>query len=368
MTNNSTTLLYGDCLDLMRDIPTDSVDAIVTDPPYGLSFMGKDWDHGVPGEPFWKEALRVAKPGAHLLAFGGTRTYHRLACAIEDAGWAIRDCIMWVFGCGWPKSLNVGLAIDKALGQDSIDTGVMSPNARPNCTKDNTLYQSGTVGKSFSIKKANNAWDGYGTALKPALEPIVVARKPIEGTVAENVLKYGTGAINIDACRVPLEADDKASGLGRFPSNLIHDGSPEVLNAFPNSKGQCGAIKGSEPSELTRGIYGKFSGKRNPNTPRGDSGSAARFFYCAKASRAERGEGNVHPTVKPLALMRYLITLVTPEGATVLDPFMGSGSTGVAAAQLFRRFIGIEKDASYYSIAQKRINEAIITPKQATFL
>jgi site-specific DNA-methyltransferase (adenine-specific) len=275
------------------------------------------------------------------------------------------------------------------------------------------------------------AWNGWGTALKPAVEPIVVARKPLEGTVAANVLKYGTGAINIDACRVPTEdnlnggayskqgsrsnipgdnRDVKGAGmfapgktvgldfkqpLGRFPANLIHDGSPEVLACFPESKGQCGAVKGNEPSELTRGIYGKFSGDRTPCAPRGDTGSAARFFnsfrdgeasaerrytdagstnfamkpgmrrpaedtparffYCAKASRSERGSFNDHCTVKPVALMRWLITLVTPPGGTVLDPFMGSGTTGVAARQIDRPFIGIEREPHYYEIAQRRV-------------
>lgn len=345
--------LYNcDCLAKMRELPDNSIDAVVTDPPYGLSFMGKDWDIGVPGIAFWRETLRIAKPGAHLLAFGGTRTYHRLACAIEDAGWEIRDCIMWVYASGWPKSMDIAKAIRK---------------------------QSPQVPSS-----AGDKWSGWGTALKPALEPIVVARKPIEGTITANVLKYGTGGINIDACRVPLAADDKlqdgvhhdgnaldthkmgwrfknvdrALGFGRFPANLIHDGSDEVLSFFPESKGQCGAIKGTEPSALTCGIYGKFDESRNPAAPRGDSGSAARFFYCAKASRSERGEGNDHTTVKPLALMRYLITLVCPQGATVLDPFMGSGTTGVAAIQLSRKFIGIEKESHYCDIAQMRIAKA----------
>lgn len=402
----STTLLLGDCTEKMRDLADNSIDSIVTDPPYALGFMGVAWDtfdgrenggrsnatfDQVGGNhhptcaadqartrksenakfqesmtPIFAEALRVAKPGAHLLAFGGTRTYHRLACAIEDAGWEIRDCCMWVHSQGFPKGQNVGKQIESLLKHDKTNSS-----------------------KEFSPETdAAKAWDGWNTQLKPALEPIVVARKPLDGTVAANVLKYGTGAINIDGCRVPLAADDKlqdgvkhggnaldtqkmgwgfksvdrAPGLGRFPANLIHDGSDEVLSLFPDSKGQCGAVNGNEPSELTRGIYGKFSGDRTPCAPRGDSGSAARFFYCAKASRKERGEGNVHPTVKPLALMRYLVRLVTRKGGLVLDPFMGSGTTGVAAIEEGMNFIGIERDTNYYEIAERRISAA--TPEQ----
>lgn len=265
---------------------------------------------------------------------------------------------------GFPKSMDVSKAIDKMRGNE---------------------------GKEVSVRAASAAaWQGWGTALKPAVEPIVIARKPLDGTVAANVLKYGTGAINIDACRVPLAADDKlqdgvhhnnpvlntqnekwgfknvdrAPGLGRFPANLIHDGSPEVLALFPESKGQCGAVKGNEPSELTRGIYGKFTGDRPPCSPRNDSGSAARFFYCAKASRSERGDGNIHPTVKPLALMRHLVRLVTRKGGIVLDPFMGSGTTGVAALQEGMNFVGIERDPHYYEIASRRI--AAAKPKPPT--
>jgi site-specific DNA-methyltransferase (adenine-specific) len=336
MTDYLDRIICGDCLEVMASMPESSVDAIVTDPPYGLSFMGKDWDHGVPGEAFWREALRVAKPGAHLLAFGGTRTHHRLMCAIEDAGWEIRDCFGWLYGSGFPKSLNL-----------------------------------------------KDKWQGWGTALKPAWEPIVLARKPLIGTVAQNVLEHGTGALNIDGCRVETEESlqrperkglgvsggwanykqepglyGTPKGLGRFPANLIHDGSDEVEAVFPESKGQQGDVKGTEKSRPGVGTncYGEYGRIATPK--RGDSGSASRFFYCAKASASERGEGNNHPTVKPQALMQYLCRLVTPPGGVVLDPFAGSGSTLLAALKEGFCFIGIEQEEKYCEIARRRVAEA----------
>lgn len=313
-----------DCRDAMSlFLPDNSVDSIVCDPPYGLSFMGKDWDHGVPCVATWQEALRVLKPGGHLLSFGGSRMYHRMAVAVEDAGFEIRDQIMWIYGSGFPKSHN---------------------------------------------------GDWGGTALKPAHEPIVMARKPLVGTVEANWSAWGTGALNIDGGRVEgggamkwvtprggIWATDTAATArlvpneqGRWPANLIHDGSEEVLALFPDSKGQQGDVRGTEPSGVTNGIYGEFAG-RVASTARGDTGSAARFFYCAKASKKDRGEGNAHPTVKPTDLMAYLCRLVTPPGGVVLDPFMGSGSTGKAAMREGFRFIGCEIDASYFAIAQARI-------------
>ena len=384
-------LINGDCSEKMRDLESNSIDAIVTDPPYALTgtsgtggFMGAKWDSELPTVEMWKEALRVAKPGAHLLAFGGTRTYHRLACAIEDAGWECRDSIMWHYSTGFPKSMDVAKAIDKASGYEGevvgsriVDVGMQGGNMHAGRKQQQQI-------RALSPEAA--AWNGWGTALKPATEIIMVARKPLEGTVAANVLKYGTGAINIDGCRVPtdetvivhsparktlLDSGHKDLGTwennkGRFPANLIHDGSDEVLALFPKSKGQCGAVKGNEPSEITRGIYGRFSGDRQPCSPRNDSGSAARFFYCAKASRAERGSFNDHMTVKPLALMRYLVRLVTRKGGTVLDPFMGSGTTGVAAIQEGMNFVGIEKDPHYYEIASRRVNDAKPEPPTTT--
>jgi site-specific DNA-methyltransferase (adenine-specific) len=298
-------LLHGDCLDRLRELPDCSVDACVTDPPYGLSFMGKAWDYDVPGAEVWREVLRVLKPGGHLLAFAGTRTQHRMAVQIEDAGFEIRDMIAWVYSTGLPKSRNL-----------------------------------------------DGDWQGWGTALKPALEPITVARKPLTGTVAANVLEHGTGAINVDGCRV-------TGSSGRWPANLIHDGSDEVVGLFPVTGPARASMRGDRA-----GVNTDFSG---PDGLRGHDdagGSAARFFYCAKASKADRGEGNGHPTVKPTELMRYLCRLVTPPGGVVLDPFMGSGSTGKAAVLEGFRFIGIEREAEYLEIARGRIQ----LPEQGSLL
>ena len=309
-------LHLGDCLDVLATLPDNSVDSIVTDPPYGLSFMGKKWDYDVPSVAIWEQCLRVLKPGGHLLAFAGTRTQHRMACRIEDAGFEIRDMIAWVYGSGFPKSHNL-----------------------------------------------EGDHKGWGTALKPALEPITMARKPLSGTVAETVLQHGTGAINVDGCRVGTDGGTTRSdqapyaesgwrtghavepiNAGRWPANIIHDGSNEAALALK---------------------------------------SGARFFYTAKAGKDDRNDGcdafdqrpaggmqgrndgslgtitlskNHHPTVKPTTLMAYLCRLVTPPGGTVLDPFMGSGSTGKAATVNGFRFIGIERDPEYHKIAQARIS------------
>lgn len=380
----------ADCLEAMREMPDGCIDAIVTDPPYGLAFMGANWDHNVPSVAYWSECLRVAKPGAHLLCFGGTRTFHRLMCAIEDAGWEIRDTIMWVYGSGFPKSMDVGKAIDKAAGAERESMPNPLAAKQTKSTENAVTYGRTATPTIQPIPVTDEAaqWDGWGTCLKPAWEPIIVARKPLDGTVAHNVMTYGTGAINIDECRVPTDGETpkgsggrssrlsgdtrsgKAAGMfaagsgnggnvtpvaGRFPANLVHDGSQEVLELFPDSKGQQGKVAGNEPSRTgDNGIYGHY-GQRNEFVPRGDSGSAARFFYCAKASKRDRGEGNDHPTVKPNALMRWLVRLVCPQGGTVLDPFMGSGSTGVACIQEGMRFVGIEMDEHYCEIANTRI-------------
>jgi len=328
----------GDCLDVLRTLPADSVDAIVTDPPYGLAFMGKKWDYDVPSEAIWRECLRVLKPGGHLLAFAGTRTQHRMAVRIEDAGFEIRDMIAWVYGSGFPKSLDASKSIDKAAGHWRGKAGEV--------VSDNGAMSGGNyerTPKGDPITAAAVAWQGWGTALKPALEPITVARKPLIGTVAENVLAHGTGAINVDGCRIGTTKDVPFSpkkvpaslhtvsmpgntgtsgwdaNIGRWPANLIHDGSEKVAGLLND---------------------------------------AARFFYCAKASKRDRGEGNNHPTVKPTDLMRYLCRLVTPPGGTVLDPFMGSGSTGKAAMLEGFDFIGIERDPEYVKIAEARIGAA----------
>ena len=331
------TLYCGDCVEVLRTLPDGSVDAVVTDPPYGLSFMGKRWDYDVPSEEVWRECLRVLKPGGHLLAFAGTRTQHRMAVRIEDAGFEIRDMIAWVYGSGFPKSKNLG-----------------------------------------------GDWQGWGTALKPALEPITVARKPLAGTVAANVLQWGTGGINVDGCRVDASGANlsrvnntslgSASGgiygkagafvsegspLGRWPANLIHDGSDEVVAGFPVTA--SGTWKGQSP-DVSKAMFSPGNGggfKSKPIHWEGDSGSAARFFYCAKASKSDRGDGNVHPTVKPTDLMRYLCRLVTPPGGVVLDPFTGSGSTGKAALLEGFWFVGIEREAEYVEIARARIAAAI---------
>lgn len=406
---------FGDCLERLKELPDDSIDAVVTDPPYGLSFMGKKWDYDVPSQEIWAECLRVLKPGGHLLAFAGTRTQHRMAVRIEDAGFEIRDMIAWVYGSGFPKSLDVSKAIDKAAGVefDAVPaSGVGFMNAEGaggyNVTK-NQLVRKG------DSTDAAQQWQGWGTALKPALEPITVARKPLVGTVAENVLGHGTGALNIDGCRVAT--DDKLScstaapyanertwnasatpgiereqsALGRWPANLIHDGSDEVVAGFPHT--QSGARNGKR-SENKSGIGTFHENERDTgNFFHADKGSAARFFYCAKASKRDRDEGlegfevkrtggmqatadgsmltgsgnerttaraNTHPTVKPTDLMRYLCRLVTPPGGVVLDPFMGSGSTGKAAVLEGFQFVGIEREAEYCEIAKARIAAASV--------
>ena len=336
-------LINNDCLIALQGMDEASVDAIVTDPPYGLSFMGRKWDYDVPSKEIWEQCLRVLKPGGHLLAFAGTRTQHRMCVNIEDAGFEIRDMIAWVYGSGFPKSQNVGKAIDKAAGAEREVIGE-NPNARKTCGNISICKKNGSGTITAPATPEVQQWDGWGTALKPALEPITVARKPFKGTVANNVLEHGTGAINIDGCRVKsaggndyqhgvskVKAHNGFEGksfcmreksmtapndLGRWPANMIHDGSDEV-------------------TEL--------------------AGDAARFFYCAKANKKDREEGNTHPTVKPTDLMAYLCRLVTPPDGIVLDPFMGSGSTGKAAMREGFSFIGIEREAEYFAIAQQRV-------------
>lgn len=326
-------------------LPDNFADSIVTDPPYGLSFMGRKWDYDVPAVEVWAECLRVLKPGGHLLAFAGTRTQHRMAVRIEDAGFEIRDMIAWVYGSGFPKSLDVSKAIDKAAGAER------ERYERPafgGTFSDDKGTTYGTALSSIPATDAAREWQGWGTALKPALEPITVARKPFAGTVAENVLEHGTGALNIDGSRVGT----------RWPANLIHDGSDEVLAAFPQAPGQLAKASTSDTQRAGQNVYGDMVRGSEPFEPRKDTGSAARFFYCAKASKSDRGEGNGHPTVKPTDLMRYLCRLVTPPGGMVLDPYVGSGTTGKAAALEGFRFIGFEREAEYVAIARARIAAA----------
>lgn len=470
-------ILTGDCVEQMREMDEGSIDAVVCDPPYGLEFMGKEWDrldagadvrqpddedfHRSGAGPFdrakvrhgydtsiaamqewhhaWAtEALRILKPGGHLLAFGGTRTYHRLACAVEDAGFEIRDSLIWLYGSGFPKSLDVSKAIDKA--ERGVPQGGADPTS-PNAGKYRTQATEGKRGQGDSgqgygagpgqfmaeqgerdnreLSAAAQPWNGWGTALKPGHEPIVVARKPLSGTVAQNVTEHGTGALNIDGCRIgtsdrliaggdmgTLPGDERegaAAGMfngdapntyeqntaGRWPANVAL--SPEAAAELDEQTGERpGATSFSRPKE-----YGATSyqvGDAELQAGYDDRGGASRFFYCAKASRGERNAGldglpklksadagygsiqepkldraaprenwdphqtaNTHPTVKPIDLMRWLVRLVTPPGGTVLDPFTGSGTTGCAAVLEGFEFIGIEREAEYATIAEARI-------------
>jgi len=383
-------LRLGEALAILRTMPDNSVDAVVCDPPYGISFMNKHWDYDIPSVDIWREGFRVLKPGGHLLAFAGTRTQHRMACAIEDAGFEIRDMIAWVYSSGFPKSLAVDKALDGVLGKQG--KGFNAAGGKEKFDKQDLSKRSDYGYKYEPATEAARQWQGFGTALKPALEPITVARKPLIGTVVENVLKHGTGALNIDGCRVPLSgASDAAEfannhavterlpqsyegqplGLhdggwkqrvgeavvppGRWPANLIHDGSEDVIGAFPDAKGQQGDLKETGRARPSSGRFGDMAPPVAHKARVEIETSAARFFYAAKASRKDRGEGNSHPTVKPTDLMRYLCRLVTPPSGIVLDPFMGSGSTGKAAVAEGFKFIGIEMVEEYFAIAHERI-------------
>lgn len=411
-------IICGDMLTELPNLDADSLDACVTDPPYHLQsihkrfaakgrdetseryaagpygrhatgFMGKQWDGGdiASRVETWEAVWRVLKPGAYLLAFGGPRTFHRMVCAIEDAGFEIRDTIAWIYGSGFPKSLNVAKAIDKAAGINGtvVPQGDpvrrMIPGADQNKTGWGRIYQPGEY---LSVTDEAAAWNGRGTALKPAFEPIIVARKPLDRkTVAANVLAHGTGAINIDACRVPTSDDDMAmmdakasrnptgktaenvafvpgictpsNALGRFPANVLHDGSDEVEAAFAafgekTSGSRSAGVYGVAGSDV---VYGRRGDAPMPALT-GDSGTASRFFYSAKASSRDRADSK-HPTVKPLALMRWLVKLVTPPGGIVLDPFCGTGSTLLAADQLQFNAIGIEQDATYAEDTRRKL-------------
>jgi site-specific DNA-methyltransferase (adenine-specific) len=434
----------GDCKILIKELLDNSIDAVVTDPPYGLEFMGKEWDKlwdkrdkneqtnegvktflragknlsqykaGYEAYLFhfeWaKEVFRVLKPGGHLLAFGGSRTYHRLACAIEDAGFEIRDQIMWIYGSGFPKALDVSKAIDKMKGAEREIIGIDGRTA------ENSKFNLG-IQKKWDITNPATPeakyWNGWKSALKPAHEPICLARKPLDGTIAENCLKWGVGALNIDGCRIgtnrnkePRQYDNenasgsncgdssfgnnlvKSTGFmsqGRYPANIILD---EEAGAMLDE--QSGELKSGDSNGFkgkhTAKIYGKYANNMiDSDTVYADSGGASRFFYCAKSSRSERNAGlegmeekanagiyefrvdgsldgkptqpkaNHHPTVKPIKLMEYLIKLVSREGQTILDPFAGSGTTGIACVRLNREFIGFEQEKDYVEIAEKRI-------------
>ena len=396
-------ILRGDCLAVLKTFPDSSFDSIVTDPPYELGFMGKSWDaSGIAyNVDVWREALRVLKPGGHLLAFSGSRTYHRMTCAIEDAGFEIRDQIMWVYGSGFPKSLDVSKAIDKQLGAQREMVKPKSVIGHQRNIGNRRPYMDDPNHMTVSDEPATDAarqWEGWGTALKPAHEPICVARKPLVGTVAANVLQFGTGALNIDGCRVPHGEQLRAGtggipcrhdetvprgrkgeasaarrytehgstnfaatpgprggdAAGRWPANLIHDGSDEVVALFLQAPGRQGDLKETGRPRPSSGRFGDMAPPiAHPARIESDT-SAARFFYCAKASKSDRGPGNTRPTVKPLALMRCLVRLVTPPGGHVLDPFAGSGSTIVAALSEGFTATGIELHDEHADIADYR--------------
>jgi DNA modification methylase len=394
-------IIHGCSLEKLELMDENSIDAVVTDPPYGLSFMGKKWDYDVPSIALWKEVLRVLKPGGHVLSFGGTRTYHRMVVNMEDAGFEIRDQIMWLYGSGFPKSMDVSKAIDKEAGAKREVVGFKtSPDGRDYSTEgakdkgeyggENAFKQSGQSLHKLAITApatdAAKQWQGWGTALKPANEPIVVARKPLEKglTVAQNVLKWGTGAMNIDGSRIAYESQadfdrvmgpalksvkgkihtagamtggiarvDAGNPQGRWPANVLFD--EEAAAMLDEQSGPCktGVIT-KPPTQDAKKI---IKGKRPMVTAShyDISSGASRFFYVAKASKRERGTENNHPTVKPIKLMEYLIKLVTPPNGIVLDPFMGSGTTCVAAKSLGFQFIGIELNEDYFKIADIRI-------------
>jgi len=409
---NKVTLLKGDCLDKLKELQDNSIDSVVTDPPYEIGFMGKGWDDsGIANNPeLWKEVLRVLKPGGHLLSFSHSRTYHRQAVAVEDAGFEIRDQIMWIYGSGFPKSHNIGNSIDKLYGAGNRGHAISSGN-RFHPTTGEPRPNGEKLDKYEARTQQGKGWEGWGTALKPAHEPIVMARKPLsEKTVAKNVLEWGTGGINIDESRigtetrtVPVHSDDVKDdttlfGLhptiqhervettqGRFPANIIFD--EEAGKILDEQSGITS--QGHWPKGKTKG-FGEFGGGESSYEGVGpkdkEKGGASRFFYCPKASKKDRDEGmehlqsktikgrdegqdktsiaykarpterkNIHPTVKPTDLMAYLVRMVTPKGGTVLDPFMGSGSTGKGAIREGMDFIGIEREDEYMEIAKTRI-------------
>jgi len=484
-------LACGDCLEILPELEPGSIDAVVTDPPYGLKFMGQRWDCQIPGVDAWRIVAGVMRPGCHLLCFGGSRTYHRVVVNIEDAGLEIRDTVMWLYGSGFPKSLDVSKAIDKETMVDCTACEATGRHKNPNPTswedywldepcphcggrgkvrgaerkrigrkiagdgtavgrsdgntkthegyqrpwRDKPIEDQATAWLTAPATPAAEQWQGWGTALKPAHEPICLARKAIEGTVAQNVQQHGTGGINVDACRIehnekivrpatvtgvktsahmewrpwmqerldagqPLKADFE-NVAGRWPANVIHDGSDEVMAEFPNSGNGTGHATVAK-RERNKGWCNSSPGEGvNAIDNYGDSGSAARFFYCAKASKAERDAGlegldpkrsgyrpneteegyagnalsahqhgsvprrNHHPTVKPVALLRYLCRLITPPGGVILDCYAGSGSTGIAAIREGFRCILIERDADYFDIACRRIEAAVMAAKVA---
>ena len=415
-------VLHGNNLDLLAAVRDNFAHAVVTDPPYGLGFMGKDWDAALPDPRTWAECLRVLRPGGHLVAFGAPRLVHRLTCQIEDAGFEVRDQLLWVFGSGFPKSLDVSKAIDAAAG--AVRDDVAGPGGRSGQVRASMAGDfAGSWDATAPATPDAARWSGWGTALKPAYEPIVLARKPLSGTVAANVLAWGTGAINVDGCRVEKAPDEPPSGwsesgskasdngsmsganyarepkpdaAGRWPANLILDeAAGALLDAQTGAlagRGNKGPSKRGEYSATSYGVGtgGDCGGALNY----GDSGGASRFFYCPKASRSEREAGldhlpprvvdpsreedaaardsprtgagrsgearrNHHATVKPLDLMRWLVRLVTPPGGMVLEPFAGSGTTPAACALEDVDCLAMELDADYVAIARARVAHAV---------
>lgn len=434
-------LVCGDCLEVLKLVPDNSIDALVTDPPYGLSnhkpeevqacltawlngevyipkgkgFMNQAWDAWVPGPEVWKECLRVVKPGGHALVLTGTRSIDLMGIALRLAGWETRDTISWVSGSGFPKSLDLAKSIDRLKGKEREDkfessfTRQAGPSGNKRCDTCGKWLVSGSpcqCPRPQDQPQSDEAkiWDGWGTALKPAHEDVLLLKKPHKSTIAENVLQYGTGGLNVDACRIktqevlkaggtlgPLTGDQregKSLGMfqegtlntfsqhqkGRFPANLLHDGSEEVTALFPDS-GNKNPKKVIKLRPRNKGWANSSPGEGVEAVDQfGDSGSAARFFqecppdkprlvYCPKASQTERNQGlngptNHHPTCKPLALMRYLVKLITPPGGLILDPFMGSGTTGKAALQEGFSFLGVEISEEYFPLAVARIASA----------
>jgi site-specific DNA-methyltransferase (adenine-specific) len=436
MTRNQ--VYVGNNIDILKTFLDNSIDSIVTDPPYGLGkepdavtllqdwittgyhevkgkgFMGKEWDAFVPQPIFWKECYRVLKHGGHVLSFAGTRTYDWMVLGLRLAGFEIRDQLAWIYGSGFPKSHDISKAIDKKFGAEREVVG-KSESGLHRGSGTTVAYGVGndrtTIDITAPATDQAKQWQGWGTALKPALEPIVMARKPLDGTVADNVLKHGVGGINIDGCRVATDetlarkggwnsdgyvyASEKGSKKsnqvfnsgdingGRFPANVIHDGSDEVVALFPESNG------GHAPKLSKGNPFGGDNNQPRDEVYFNDNGSAARFFYTAKASQSERNWGldgfdsdvttdgrnkpidnafnrgetqrkNIHPTVKPIDLMRYLVRLVTPKGGVCLDPFLGSGTTAVAAKAEKFDYIGIELSPEYAEIAKARIKAEVV--------
>lgn len=380
------------CGDNLKVLPTLSrVTAVVTDPPYGLSFMGKRWDYDVPGIELWQACSDAMSPGGYVLSFAAPRTQHRIAVNIEDAGFDIRDIIAWVFGSGMPKGLDVGKTIDKELG---AERQVVGYHERTNLEKNKAGFRNlpdkenadrGLIELTAPATPEARCWDGYNVSLKPAYEPIIVARKPLDGTVAKNCLEHGCGALNIGECRVPCDSKtkfpvgamskdgaikftslhdnprpDDANPTSRYPANFIHDGSDEVVALFP----ETGSPRPARTSKRGGKGFGMFDDEKSSNHtgtwPADTGGSAARFFYTAKVSPSERtcnGQvPNGHPTIKPKSLMSYLLTLVKqPERNLILDPFAGSGSTGLAALELGLPCVLIEREREYFDIALARL-------------